>query len=488
METTNSLPRTYQDDERVQKKRWLILIVVNLFTFMSTLDASIVNVALPQISKDLNLPIASSQWIVTIYLMVICVLILLFGRLGDMLGKIFVFKIGTLLFILGSLISGFGVTFALLLFGRTVQALGASMTMANNFGIATDIFPRTERGRALGLIGTFVSLGSIAGPGIGGVVVSALSWNYIFWINVPIGIVVMLLGQRVLPKDLFRAKGRLDKTGTFVFGMFIILLFAGLLLGQHFGYNNGSIAGVLVLSAVFLIVFLRVEWRKKEPMLQLRLFGNPLFSIGILCGYLVFLANFCFNIIAPFYTQDILNMSARDSGLLMMLFPVMMAVVAPLSGALSDKIGSEILTFAALLVLVAAQVGLGFLNGTSPLAYVGLLIAMLGIGSGMFMSPNNSLIMSTVPRSQLGSAGSVNALIRNLGMISGITFATTLLFASMSSVAGHRVTGLIPGHPEIFLYSMHLVFLASAGICMVCAVITGIRLVRSGHGMRHKPA
>jgi Arabinose efflux permease len=488
METMDSKPRTYQEDEKVQKKRWLILIVVNLFTFMSTLDASIVNVALPQISKELNLPIASSQWIVTIYLMVICVLILLFGRLGDMLGKIAVFKIGTMLFILGSLISGFGVTFALLLFGRTVQALGASMTMANNFGIATDIFPRTERGRALGLIGTFVSLGSIAGPGIGGVVVSALSWNYIFWINVPIGIIVMIIGQRVLPKDLFRAKGHLDKTGTFVFGMFIILLFAGLLLGQHFGYENWKIVGFLVLAALFLILFLRVEWEKKEPMLQLRLFSNPLFSIGILCGYLVFLANFCFNIIAPFYTQDILNMTARDSGLLMMLFPIMMAVVAPLSGALSDKIGSEILTFIALLVLVAAQVGLGFLNEASPLAYVGLLIALLGIGSGMFMSPNNSLIMSTVPRTQLGSAGSVNALIRNLGMISGITFATTLLFACMSSVAGYRVTGLIPGHPEIFLYGMHIVFLASASICMVCAVITGIRLLHSKHHVRQTAA
>ncbi|WP_100488351.1 MFS transporter [Sporolactobacillus pectinivorans] len=486
METTDSKPLTYQDNQDVQRKRWLILIVVNLFTFMSTLDASIVNVALPQISRDLNLPIASSQWIVTIYLMVICVLILMFGRLGDMLGKIFVFRIGTLLFVLGSLISGFGLNFELLLTGRVIQAIGASMTMANNFGIATDIFPRSERGRALGLIGTFVSLGGIAGPGIGGIVVSALSWNYIFWINVPIGIVVIILGLYVLPKDLFKSKGNLDKTGTLIFGLFITLLFAGLLLGEHFGYKNWKIAGFLILSVVFLALFIRAEWHKEQPMLQLKLFQNPLFSVGILCGYLVFLSNFCFTIIAPFYTQDILNMTARDSGLLMMLFPIMMAVIAPMSGALSDKIGSEILTFIGLLVLVAAQIGLGFLDETSPLFYVGMLIAMLGIGSALFMSPNNSLVMSTVPRSQLGSAGSVNALIRNLGMISGITFATTLLFACMSSAAGYRVTGLIPGHPDVFLYGMHIVFLTSAGICMLCAVITGFRLLQSRRHVHQK--
>lgn len=479
-------PLTYQDIPEVQKKRWMILATVNMFTFMSTLDASIVNVALPQISHDLHLPIVSSEWIVTIYLMTICVFILLFGRLGDMFGKIFIFRIGTLLFVLGSLLCGFGSTLHLLLFGRVVQAFGASMTMANNFGIATDIFPRSERGRALGLIGTFVSLGAITGPGIGGLIVSALSWNYIFWINVPIGIAVMVLGQRVLPRDLFRSKGRLDAAGTAIFGLFIIALFGGLLLGQHWRFADWRTLSLLLFSAVMLGVFLIVEWQTRQPMLQLRLFKNPMFSVSIFCGYLVFLSNFCFNIIAPFYTQDILHLSAGSSGLLLMLFPIMMAIIAPFSGALSDKIGSEILTFIGLLVLVAAQVGLGFLNGSSSVLYAGLLIALLGAGSGLFMSPNNSLVMSTVPRDQLGSAGSVNALIRNLGMISGITFATTLLFASMSQAAGRHITGLIPGHPSIFLYGMHTVFLASAGICGLCAVITGIRLAYARRPLRGK--
>ncbi|MCI1858355.1 MAG: MFS transporter [Sporolactobacillus sp.] len=464
----------------------MILITVNLFTFMSTLDASIVNVALPEISRDLKLPIASSQWIVTIYLMVICVFILLFGRLGDMYGKIKMYQIGTALFIVGSMISGIGLSFLLLLLGRTVQAVGASMTMANNFGIATEIFPPSERGRALGLIGTFVSLGSITGPGIGGLVVSALSWNYIFWINVPIGLVVMFVGWRLLPRDINKLRGHLDKTGTFVFGFFIISLFAGLLLGQHWGYGDWRIVTFLLLAGLLFLIFVEIEGHIEEPMLQLRLFKNGLFTIGILCAFLVFASNFCFNIIAPFYTQSIMHLSARDSGLLLMLFPVMMAIIAPLSGAISDKIGSEILTFIGLLILVVAQIGLGYLNAHSSLPYVGLLIALLGAGSGTFQSPNNSLVMSVVPKQQLGSAGSVNALVRNLGMISGITFATTLLFTCMSAVAGKRVTGLIPGRPDIFLYGMHRVFLASAAICMVCAVITGFRWAVAKRRAHHR--
>ncbi|GGL62450.1 MFS transporter [Sporolactobacillus putidus] len=470
---------SYQQDESVQKRRWIILIILNLFTFMSTLDASIVNVALPDISHRLHLPIANSEWVVTIYLMVICVFILMFGRLGDMFGKIMIFRIGTILFIAGSLLCGFSGNLPFLLAARVVQAVGASMTMANNFGIATDIFPGRERGRALGLIGTFVSLGGITGPGLGGFIVYSLGWNYIFWINVPIGIVVILLGWRMLPKDIYRSKGRLDKSGTLIFAAFIILLFTGLLLGQRFGYQDGRIISAILLAAVLLLVFIIVEWRKEEPMLQLKLFRNGLFSISIICAFLVFVSNFCFNIIAPFFTQDILGLTARDSGFVLMFFPMAMAVAAPLSGALSDKIGSEVLTFIGLMVLVASQIGLGFLNAGSPAIYVSLLVAVMGAGSGLFQSPNNSLVMSTVPRSQLGSAGSVNALIRNLGMIVGITFATSLLFFSMSVKAGYRVTGLVSGRPDIFLYAMHIVFLASAGICMVSAVLTGVRYIHS---------
>ncbi|MCJ8010269.1 MFS transporter [Paenibacillus sp. KQZ6P-2] len=473
---------TYQEDAAIQKKRWLILVVLNLFTFMSTLDGSIVNIALPVLSQKLGLPIAQIEWVTTGYLMAICSVILFFGKLGDMLGKIRIFKLGTYIFVVGSLLCGFSSSLPFLITSRIIQALGASMTMANSQGIITDIFPAKERGKALGLIGTFVSLGSIAGPSLGGIIISSLGWEYIFWVNVPIGLIAIFIGWKVLPADLVKVKSKIDVPGSLLFAVFIIALFTGLLLGQQAGYNNIWIILSLILAAVALVLFLRIELVRSEPLLELSLFKNPLFSVSILCGFLVFAANFCFNIIAPFYAQNMLNLTPFAAGFLLMLFPICMVIVAPISGALSDKIGSEPLTFAGLIVMVIAQFGLASLHDGSSLLIVGIWIAMLGIGSGLFQSPNNSLVMSQVPRTQLGSAGSVNSLVRNVGMVVGITIATTTLFNVMSSKAGHRVTGLIPGRPDIFLSGMHTVFIVSSCICLAAALLTGWRMYYSYSG------
>ncbi|MBY3618261.1 MFS transporter [Acinetobacter sp. CUI P1] len=473
----SSISATYQEDKEIQKKRWMILIVLNIFTFMSTLDGSIVNIALPELSKQLKLPMAQIEWVTTGYLMAICAAILFFGKLGDIVGKIRIFKIGTIVFVIGSLLCGFSLSLPALLASRVIQAIGASMTMANSQGIVTDIFPANERGKALGFIGTFVSLGSIAGPSLGGIMVSTLGWEYIFWVNIPIGVIAILLGWKVLPKDLTRTKSTIDVPGSLLFAIFIISLFAGLLLGQQLGYGDSLIVTSLIVAIVSFIAFLWTELRRKEPLLQLLLFKNPLFSLSILCGFLVFTANFCFNIIAPFYAQNMLDLSPFEAGFLLMLLPICMVVVAPISGALSDKIGSEFLTFAGLVVMVIAQFGLAELHEGSSVVLVGVWIAMLGIGSGLFQSPNNSLVMSKVPRTQLGSAGSVNSLVRNVGMVVGITIATTILFHVMSSEAGYRVTGLVPGRPELFISGMHVVFMTSASICFVAALLTGWRMM-----------
>ncbi|GGH15099.1 MFS transporter [Paenibacillus segetis] len=475
----NSILGSYQEDADIQKKRWLILIVLNLFTFMSTLDGSIVNIALPVLSKELGLPIAQIEWVTTGYLMAICAAILFFGRLGDIAGKIRIFKIGTVIFIIGSLLCGLSSSLSFLIISRVIQALGASMTMANSQGIVTDIFPAHERGKALGFIGTFVSLGSIAGPSLGGIIISSLGWEYIFWVNVPIGIIAIMMGWRYLPKDQVRVKAKIDVPGSSLFAIFIVTLFAGLLLGQQLGYDNMWIIISLIAAAITLALFLRVEFVRSEPLLQLSLFKNPSFSISILCGFLVFTANFCFNIIAPFYAQNMLDLSPFHAGFLLMLLPICMVIVAPLSGALSDKIGSELLTFAGLIVMVIAQFGLANLHGGSSLIVVGIWIAMLGIGSGLFQSPNNSLVMSEVPRTQLGSAGSVNSLVRNIGMVVGITVATTILFHVMSGEVGYRVTGLIPDRPDVFLTGMRVVFTTSASICLVAGLLTGWRMYKS---------
>lgn len=223
--------KTYQEDAQVQKNRWWILVAVAMFTFMSTLDASIVNIALPTISKDLVVPMNQAEWVVSVYLMIVCSCLLLFGKVGDSRGKIKVFRVGTLIFVTGSFLCGFNQSLGFLLFARMIQGIGASMTMATNTGIVTEVFPIHERGRALGAIGAFVSLGSIAGPGLGGVILAQFTWSYIFWINVPIGILTMVIAEKFLPKDITMSGHSIDKGGFVYFATTVISFFGGIFLG-----------------------------------------------------------------------------------------------------------------------------------------------------------------------------------------------------------------------------------------------------------------
>ena len=181
------------------KKEWAILLTVLPMTFMTTLDSSIVNVALPTMAKELNTSMAGIEWVVTSYLIVICATILLFGKLGDVLGKTRIFKFGIGVFTIGSLLCGFSNTLFMLILSRLVQAIGAGAAMATNQGIITETFPPNERGRALGMTGTAVALGTMVGPTLGGLIVSISPWEYIFLINIPIGILVYIGVIKILP-------------------------------------------------------------------------------------------------------------------------------------------------------------------------------------------------------------------------------------------------------------------------------------------------
>lgn len=468
--------KNFADDPAIQKHRWLILVAVCLFTFMSTLDGSIVNIALPVISKDIVIPMNQAEWVVSIYLITICALLLLFGKLGDTRGKIRIFKIGSVLFTVGSLLCGFSVGLGFLLVARTIQAIGAAMTMATNSGIITEVFPFNERGRALGMIGSFVALGSIAGPGVGGLILAHFNWGYIFWINVPIGIVALLIGQHILPKDITVSRQAIDKPGAGLFALMMVTLFAGVFIGQEIGFTRPVILGLFAVAIVATAVFVRLELRIDDPILALHLFENKRFTISILCAFLIFVANFFFNVIAPFYLENARGMAANYAGYALMTFPIVQVVVAPIAGSISDRIGPEILTFIGLVLISISQVGYMLSTLATPLWVFMFFIGLVGFGNGVFMAPNNSIVMSSVPMRDLGVAGGVNALAREMGMVVGISIATTVLFSAMGHYAGHKVTAYLPAHPEIFISGMHVAFMVSLAICLVASVITGWRL------------
>ena len=462
--------------DEVYGKRWLILFTTVLLTFMATLDSSIVNVALPVISEKLSVSMASIEWIVTSYLIVIVGSILIFGRLSDIKGKATIFKFGIIVFTIGSFLCGLSTSLVLLVFSRVIQAIGAAATMGTSQGIITQVFPVNERGRALGLNGTFVALGSMVGPPIGGFIVSALSWHYIFLINVPVGILSFILAIKTLPENTNSSNEKLDIVGGFLFGATMILLFGALTFGKEVGFDNIGIIISILASVILFISFILFEKRTKEPLLDLEIFNNSLFSLSIFCAFISFVSLSCFNIILPFYLEYTMKLTPSITGILMMASPIVLAIVAPLSGYMSDKIGSEVLTF---IGLIGTSLGLFLMSTLNEYSSIGLLILFIAIatlGCGMFQSPNNSLVMSSVDKSKLGIAGSVNALVRNAGMVFGISLSTTILYNRMSSKIGYHVTEYITGRDDVFVYGMHYVYMSAGIICAVGALLTAYRL------------
>jgi len=458
------------------KNRWVILFIVVMVTFMSTLDSSIVNVALPVMAKSLKVSSAVIQLVVTSYLIVIAATILIFGKLGDTIGKTKIFKFGIALFTLGSLFCGITSSLLILVLARIIQAIGAAACMANNQGIITEVFPASERGKALGITGTFVALGALVGPALGGFIVDATSWEYIFLINVPIGIITLFYGIKLLPKGHKKAKEKLDWLGAILFMIAVGSLFVSLGQGQEVGFTQPIILAGFLIAIIAFITFVIVEKKRENPLLQLQIFENKLFSLSIFCGFISFVAIFSSIIIQPFYLQDVLRFSPSFTGLILMVSPLVLAIVAPFSGHLSDKIGSEILTFIGLVVTSLSLLLMSTLNESSSLISMLLFIAAMSIGNGLFQSPNNSLVMSTVPKDKLGIAGSVNALVRNLGMVCGIALSTTLLYNRMSYKIGHHVTDYVVGRNDAFIYGMRVVYITAAAICMIGAILTSFRL------------
>ena len=455
--------------------KWSILFTVLIMTFMVTLDGSIVNVALPVMSGELNASMGDIEWVASIYLVVTCATILIFGRLGDMIGKVRIFQIGVILFTIGSLLCSISGTLPLLIGARVVQGLGSAAALANNQGIITESFPPDERGKALGFVSTFVALGSMTGPTLGGMILTVLPWTYIFLINIPVGVLSFLIGLRTLPNKKPAKPGRLDAKGSVLLLLSILLLFGSFTLLQN-GVSLPIIIGIIA-GAVFLVLFIMVEKRMDDPLVPIGIFKNKMFSLNLFTMLTAFIAIGANNIIMPFYLQDARQFSPGMAGLLMTVIPLITAVMGPISGTMSDHIGSELPTMIGLIFTTVGLALMTMLGIDTTIAVIILFLAVIAVGSALFQSPNNSLVMGSVSRDELGLVGSLAGLVRNMGMSVGITAGTSLLYSRMSDMAGYRVTNYIPGQPDVFLYGLRSVYIMLAVVVFVGALLTIIRFV-----------
>jgi EmrB/QacA subfamily drug resistance transporter len=422
-------------------QKWYVLSAVGMGVFLATIDGSIVNISLPTLVSSFQTDFALVQWVVLAYLLTVTTLMLGVGRLADIYGKKPIYTAGFIVFTLGSVLCGASPTIYTLIGFRVLQAVGAAMVMALGMAIVTEAFPPTERGRALGISGTIVSVGIAVGPTLGGLIVQNLSWHWIFFVNLPIGVLGTFMVMRHVPA--FKPPGgqRFDYWGALTLCVSLFSLLVALTLGQYNGFGDRSVLSLAGMFILFLVLFILIELRLDQPMLDLRLFRSSLFSVSLVTGFIIFICLAGTLLLMPFYAENVLGYDPQQTGLLMATVPVALGVVAPVSGSLSDRFGSRPITVAGLAVLAAGFLAVSSLDAeTTTLGYV-LRFLPVGLGMGMFQSPNNSAIMGAAPRERLGIASGMLAVTRTLGQTTGIAVLGALWAGQVFKYAG----GVLPG-------------------------------------------
>ncbi|MGH2484476.1 MAG: MFS transporter, partial [Ktedonobacterales bacterium] len=434
------------EEERAGK--WTVLLIVAIGVFMATLDSSLVNISLPKISAYFQVSLNGAvEWVIIAYLIVIASILLTFGRLTDIMGRKLLWVIGLVIFTVGSALCGAAPSLALLIAFRAFQGIGGALLMAISPAMITRAFPASERGRALGLNALTVAVGASAGPSIGGVLTQVASWRWIFYINVPIGIIGVFLTFRLLTEPMRprRSGQRFDPAGAGLLSIGMIALVLALSFGQQLGWQSRNVIGLFAVSVVVFVLFLLIEKRVRQPIVDLKLFRSRLFSAALISSFLSFLALFAVTFLLPFYLEQLRGFEPEKAGFLLTPVPLTISVIAPFSGWLSDRFGSQLLSS---LGLAIGSVGLFFLSNLSPHASLFAIIWPLiitGFGQGLFQSPNNSAIMGAVPRERLGVASGFLATVRVLGQSLSVAVAGAIFATTGGAAAGgaliHHVTG-----------------------------------------------
>jgi EmrB/QacA subfamily drug resistance transporter len=422
-------------------QKWWVLAGVGCSTFMATLDASIVNIALPTLTVELESHLDQVRWVVIIYLLALTCLILPFGKLSDIHGRKKVFTLGFVIFTIGSLLCGISLSITQLILARIVQAVGGAMLMANGPAIVTSDFPSKERGKGLGILAMIVSLGLISGPAVGGILIEHIGWRSIFLLNVPIGIVGIFLIYRFVQKDILsKSKKRFDWLGA-ALQTLLLLAFIALFDPPQLNFLKelpplAFKAGLLSFLVVFTLLFLKIEAKTEQPLFDLSLVKIQPFWTANLAAFFMFVAFASVTVLMPFYLEEVQRLNTQQMGLYLTLIPIAILVSAPLSGRLSDKMGSRGLSLTGALIaafsllsfagVFAFNFGTLGITAHSPPWVMSLSLLGLGLAMGLFQSPNNNAIMALVPTKKLGSASALLATVRNLGLVTGTGLATAI--------------------------------------------------------------
>jgi EmrB/QacA subfamily drug resistance transporter len=464
--------------------KWVVLSNTTLGTLMASLDSNIVIIALPTIAKQLpGTSVFVLLWILLGYALLTSVVLLNFGRLGDMYGRVRLYTLGFAVFTAGSALCGISQTGTELVLFRLVQAIGAAFLFANAAAIITDAFPPDERGRALGINQVSIVAGAVTGLVLGGILTSLLGWRSIFYVNVPIGLIATwrsYVGLRELQRP--QTEHSVDWVGNLSFAGGLAVILLGVTLVALRQVSTGGFVGLVVLGAALLVFFVWAELRVRHPMFDLSLLRIRMFSASISAIFLNALARGAFSFVMVFYLQGPPHyLSPLNAGLYLIPVSASLAVIGPISGTLSDRYGSRPF---AILGLVVSAAGFIWLTQTGPttdfLQLVGPFI-LVGLGMGLFAAPNRASMMNAVPPTRRGVASGIGTTLVNSGVtlslgVAIVVMANALPVGSLTTIfLGGAPVNLTPTAIQYFIDATHSVFTLSAALLLAALFPAAIR-------------
>ena len=452
-------------------------------TFASVVDYGSVNIALPRIAEHFQTDLPSVQWVVIGYALTISAFLLPMGRLADLLGRRNVYIAGSLVFVLGAALASLSPNLGLLVLFRILQGIGAAMTQGTGMAIIASTFPANERGKAIGLIMTVVGTGGVAGPAVGGLLVSALDWRWVFFFNVPLGLLAVAAGLAILGSRRASDEGRgepergFDWLGAGLSSGVLITFLLVVTNGHRAGWTSPAILASVLVFVALLAGFIWWELRTPGPMLDLRLFQRRTFSFGTSAAFLIFLGSSAVLFLMPHYLQKILGYSPLEAGLIVVPSALCMAVLGPVSGRLSDRYGWRRFTVGGLGLSAAGLLLLSRLTESSSLLQVLPALILTSSGMGVFFSPNSSSVLSAVEGARYGVISAFLNLIRNAATVTSIAAATAVVTATMA------VKGFEPSLDAVqageasqaFILGLRYAFLSMMGVLIVAMAVSAFK-------------
>lgn len=424
-----------QQEKKIDRLRWMVLLTVIIGTFLGRLDQTIVNLALPKIIDDFGITVSSAGWIATAYILANAVFVPIWGKLGDTIGRKKVYMIGFSIFILGSVLAGIAWNLSSMIVFRVIQAIAGSADYPTAMAILAATFPEgKERAQAMGIWSASFAAAAVFGPLIGGPLIDNFSWRSVFIINLPIGIIGMFMAMKYVEESVAEKTNTIfDWWGAITLGISLSALVLVLDKGIDWGWLSTSSFICYAATVIFAYIFVRIEQRSAEPIVDLKFFDNQMFVNTLLNNFVVFMGMMGSIFLIPVFAQTFLGYTATQSGYLFIPMAVFMVIAAPIGGSLIGKVSSRMVIFWSTIIAGGGMFIFSFLDPRSTAIDIILPLCIMAFGMGFGMAQRTNIIASVVPANEIGAASSVLALARNIAGAFGIAVFGTILNNSIES-------------------------------------------------------